>query len=229
MSLPHEQSAKSGVTPVQTAPMQPGASSQRDSSIMYRQDQVAKQQSMNKQYSGGKRGRPRKSKRHRGGSSNSIVVPSFSTPGPPVSGGNQSSTGTSMSTTSAALQGSADGSCDKCIGDASQTPHCQSGACNPQAGGQNGGGCNSCSGDNGLIPIGKTWGCLSGGGKRKTKKIKKHYMWNTKGKRYIAKTYKQHLRGVKLGHTHKTPKKSKRTSNKSKRTSKKSNRKTHRK
>lgn len=46
------------------------------------------------------------------------------------------------------------------------------------------------------------------GGKkaRKTRKFKKHYMWNTKGKRYMAKTYKQHLRGVKLGHTHKKPK-----------------------
>jgi hypothetical protein len=220
MSLPHEQSAKSGVTPVQTAPLQPGASSQRDSSIMYRQDQVAKQQSMNKQYSGGKRGRSkkskkyRKSKRHRGGSSTGIVVPSFSTPGPPVSAGNQSATGTSMSTNSTDLQGKADGSCDKCIGDASQTPHCQSGACNPQAGGgQKGGSCSSC-GDNGLIPVGKTWGCLSGGGKRKTKKFKKHYMWNTKGKRYTAKTYKQHLRGAKLGHTHQKPRKSRKSKRK---------------
>jgi hypothetical protein len=32
-------------------------------------------------------------------------------------------------------------------------------------------------------------------------------MWNTRGKRYFAKTYKQHRRGVKLGHTHKKPKK----------------------
>lgn len=40
-------------------------------------------------------------------------------------------------------------------------------------------------------------------GKRSRKtKFKKHYMWNTKGKRYTAKTHKQHLRGVKLGHTH---------------------------
>lgn len=49
------------------------------------------------------------------------------------------------------------------------------------------------------------WGCMSGG-KRKTRKFKKHYMWNTKGKRYMAKTYKQHLRGAKLGHTHTKPK-----------------------
>lgn len=50
--------------------------------------------------------------------------------------------------------------------------------------------------------------------KTKTKKFKKHYMWNTKGKRYMAKTHKQHLRGVKLGHTHKKPKKSKRRTKK---------------
>tara|TARA_B100001287_G_C22682180_1_gene531148 strand:- start:2655 stop:3161 length:507 start_codon:yes stop_codon:yes gene_type:complete len=50
--------------------------------------------------------------------------------------------------------------------------------------------------------------------KSKTKKFKKHYMWNTKGKRYMAKTHKQHIRGVKLGHTHKKPKKSKRRTKK---------------
>ena len=43
--------------------------------------------------------------------------------------------------------------------------------------------------------------------RRRKKKFKKHYMWNTRGKRYVAKTYKQHIRGVKLGHTHKKPKK----------------------
>ena len=40
----------------------------------------------------------------------------------------------------------------------------------------------------------------------KRKKFKKHYMWNTKGKRYLAKTYKQHIKGSKLGHTPKKPK-----------------------
>ena len=39
-------------------------------------------------------------------------------------------------------------------------------------------------------------------------------MWNTKGKRYMAKTHKQHMRGVKLGHTHKKPKKSSRRTKK---------------
>ena len=61
----------------------------------------------------------------------------------------------------------------------------------------------------------------AGGKKRKSRKMKrntkykKHYMWNTKGKRYTAKTYKQHLRGVKLGHTHKKPKKSRKMNKRS--------------
>ena len=42
-----------------------------------------------------------------------------------------------------------------------------------------------------------------GGRKRKSrKKFRKHYMWDKKGKRYRVKTYKQHLKGVRLGHTH---------------------------
>jgi hypothetical protein len=60
------------------------------------------------------------------------------------------------------------------------------------------------------------WGCMSGG-KRKTRKFKKHYMWNTKGKRYMAKTYKQHLRGKKLGHTHTKPKRKTRKTRRSRR------------
>uniref|UniRef100_A0A6C0J9D6 Uncharacterized protein n=1 Tax=viral metagenome TaxID=1070528 RepID=A0A6C0J9D6_9ZZZZ len=52
--------------------------------------------------------------------------------------------------------------------------------------------------------------------KRKKKKFKKHYMWNTKGKRYLAKTYKQHVKGAKLGHTHKKPNKKKKTKKKRK-------------
>jgi hypothetical protein len=52
---------------------------------------------------------------------------------------------------------------------------------------------------------------------RKKKKFKKHYMWNTKGKRYMAKTYKQHIKGVKLGHTHKKPKKKRKSKKKSRR------------
>ena len=53
--------------------------------------------------------------------------------------------------------------------------------------------------------------------KRKKKKFKKHYMWNTKGKRYLAKTYKQHIKGAKLGHTHKKPRRTKKSKRKTKR------------
>jgi len=61
---------------------------------------------------------------------------------------------------------------------------------------------NNNNNNNNKNPNSKTGGKKA----RKTRKFKKHYMWNTKGKRYMAKTYKQHIRGVKLGHTHKKPK-----------------------
>jgi hypothetical protein len=75
---------------------------------------------------------------------------------------------------------------------------------------------------------------MGGGRRRKTKRkkktFKKHYMWNTKGKRYLAKTYKQHIKGVKLGHTHKKPTRKRKSKRKGKRKSKrKSNRKSKRK
>ena len=56
------------------------------------------------------------------------------------------------------------------------------------------------------------------GGKRKTRVFKKHYMWNTKGKRYLAKTKKQHKKGKKLGHTHVKPKRKTRRRRKKKKT-----------
>ena len=49
---------------------------------------------------------------------------------------------------------------------------------------------------------------------KKGRTFKKHYMWNTKGKKYLAKTYKQHLKGKKLGHTHTKPKKKSRKTRK---------------
>ena len=62
---------------------------------------------------------------------------------------------------------------------------------------------------------------MGGGRRRKTKRkkktFKKHYMWNTKGKRYLAKTYKQHIKGVKLGHSHKKPKRKRKSKRKTKR------------
>ena len=56
---------------------------------------------------------------------------------------------------------------------------------------------------------------LSGG-----KKFKSHYMYTKKGKKYTAKSHKQHLKGVKLGHTHKKPKKSRKNKSKKNRTRK---------
>ena len=65
----------------------------------------------------------------------------------------------------------------------------------------------------GLQPLTPT--PLSGG-----KKFKSHYMYTKKGKKYIAKSHKQHLKGVKLGHTHKKPKKSRKNKSKKNRTRK---------
>ena len=179
MSLPHEQSANSGVTPVQSAPLQDGASSQRQSAVLYRQNQVAKQSSMNTSLSGGKK----KKRRYRGGSGNA-VVPSFNPPGPSVSPVDATTNSQQSNSTSLTVQ--AQNACDKCIGDASNTPTCQSATCNPQAGGkrlQKGGSCGSCGiqmggsgcGNGGLIPNGQTWGCMSGGKRRyrKSRKVRK--------------------------------------------------------
>ena len=150
------------VIPVETVPYQSGASSPGQSAILYRQQQIAKQSAMNK--SGGKRRR----RKYHGGA---LIVPSFNTPGPPVSSGGQSATGASMSANTALSQGSANSVCDKCIGEASNTPLCQGPQCNPQAGGtgkQRGGDCGS----GGLILNGQPWGCLSGG--KKSKKAHKY-------------------------------------------------------
>jgi hypothetical protein len=132
MSLPHQQSSNSGgVMPVQTSPLHPGASSQRESSAMYRAEQQSAQTQAIKTLSGGKR------KAYRGGNG-TVQVPSFSTPGPQVSP--VGATQNSMQTNSTNLQSSANAACDKCIGDVSNTPTCQSPACNPLAGGGQSGG-----------------------------------------------------------------------------------------
>ena len=175
------QDGKYGVVPVTKAPLQPGASSERQSALLYRQDEVAKQNNMNKSLSGGKRRKSRKarksrksrkSRKHRGGKwFITAVVPSFSSPGPVVSPVIMLLVN-SMQTNTTLTQSGANGACDKCIGDASNTPICQGPACNPQH--QKGGsGCSSCTsnGNNGLIPNGQTWGCMSGGKRRKSKKV----------------------------------------------------------
>jgi hypothetical protein len=158
MANSNSNSANTGVVPVESAPLYPGASSPAQSAVMYRQEQTAKQSAMNK--SGGK-----KRRNYRGGAQ---TVPTFNTPGPQVSSGSQNPNASSMSVNSSLTQGSANSVCDKCIGEASNSAVCQGPQCNPQAGGrQKGGNC----GANGLIVNGQPWGCLSGG--KKSKKSKK--------------------------------------------------------
>ena len=55
MSLPHQQSKSGGVIPVQKVPLQQGASSERESALIYRNNQIDKQNHMNKTLSGGKK------------------------------------------------------------------------------------------------------------------------------------------------------------------------------
>ena len=157
MVLPHEQSATSGVTPVESAPLTPGASSQKQSAMMYREQANQSQNSMNK--TGGKK------RRYKGKGGSSTVVPSFPQSGPPTGSSSQSATGNSVSSNLTGTQSNADKACDKCFGDNVQ-PICNTPQCNPQAGG--GGGCGCNSGTNGLVSIGQTWGCMSGGKRRRT-------------------------------------------------------------
>ena len=159
MSLPHEQSESSGVTPFQQVGYQDGASSPRSNAMAYRSSQTQQQQDINTK-GGSKKGR----KRQRAGAG-TVVVPSFASSGPPVSAPGQDVNSNSQNTNSTSLQTQANGSCDSCIGSASNTPHCQSAACNPQTGG------GSCNGS-GLVGPNDTWNCMSGG-KRKYKKSRK--------------------------------------------------------
>ena len=175
-------STNNGIEPVKSAPLYQGASSHRESSMMFTQANASKQNDMNKTLSGGKR-KPRKlhrksnrRKNYKGGNG-TMIVPSFYEPGPAVSSGSQSATGGSITANIASTQGVANAACDKCIGpEASTSAICQGPECNPnheQSGGKMKGG--SCTGAGGLIPNGQTWGCLSGGAKKskKSRKSKK--------------------------------------------------------
>lgn len=159
MSLPHQQSETSGVTPFKQAGYQDGASSPRSNAMAYRSNQTSQQQSINS--TGGSKKRRRKHK-HKGGTGQ-VVVPSFPSSGPPVSAGGQDVNSNSQGTNATHLQTKANGSCDSCIGNASNTAHCQSAACNPQAGG---GTCNG----SGLVGPNQTWACMSGGKSRRKKR-----------------------------------------------------------
>ena len=176
MSLPHEQSDESLVTPVQQAGFESGATDPRSNAITYRSNSVASQQLINS--TGG-------SKKYRGGSG-TLVVPQFNTPGPTVSAGSQTATSNSQSVNITSTQSDAYGNCDSCIGANSATDHCQSAACNPAAVQSGGTSCNSCGNDwagNAIVPLNKmASSCLSGGKKksknsrnsRKHKRTKKH-------------------------------------------------------
>lgn len=182
-TLPHEQSSESGVTPFSQVGYTDGASDPRQNAIMYRQKQIDNQQQINGNKRGG--GKKEKKRKYNGGSS-SVVVPSFSTPGPPVSGPGQDANSNSIGANTTSTQSVANSRCDSCIGDASNTPHCQSAACNPQRGG------GSCNGS-GLIGSNETWGCMSGG-KSKRKKGKKRKLTkkkNTKKKNKKSKKTKK--------------------------------------
>ena len=157
MSLPHQQSESSGVTPFQQVGYQDGASSPRSNAMAYRSSQTQQQQDINTK-GGSKKGR----KRQRAGAG-TVVVPSFASSGPPVSAPGQDVNSNSQNTNSTSLQTQANGSCDSCIGSASNTPHCQSAACNPQTGG------GSCNGS-GLVGPNDTWNCMSGGKSRRKKR-----------------------------------------------------------
>jgi len=156
MSLPHEQSESSGVTPFQQVGYQDGATSPRSNAMAYRSSQTKQQQDINT------KGGSKKRRKYKGGTG-SVVVPSFASSGPPVSAPGQDVNSNSQNTNSTNLQTQANGSCDSCIGDASKTAHCQSAACNPQTGG------GSCNGS-GLVGPNDTWNCMSGGKSRRKKR-----------------------------------------------------------
>ena len=184
-TLPHQQSETSGVTPFQQSGYQDGATSPRSNAMTYRNNQIAQQQDINgnsKTTGGGRR-------KHRGGS-NTVVVPSFPSSGPSVSGPGQDANSNSVGANSTSTQSSANGSCDSCIGDASKTAHCQSSACNPQRGG------GSCNGS-GLIGPNQTWGCMSGGKSRRKRRTKRKRTKRKQTKRKNKKSKKTKKRKTK--------------------------------
>ena len=166
MSYPNHQSGASGVVALQSAPLTRGASNHRDAAQMYRLEQNSKQNAMNK--SGGKKRRKKTRRKIKGGA---IVVPSFSTSGPQVSGGSQNPNTLSAGANSTATQGGANSVCDGCFKHNS-SPVCSTPQCGGQSGGCGGSQCGGYGGDSGLIPDGQPWGCMSGGIRRRTKSKK---------------------------------------------------------
>ena len=159
---PNPNESNSGVIPLENAPLYPGASSPRESALMYREHQINEQNNLNKM--GGKRTQKRKTKSRKTHKGGAITVPSFTTVGPQVSAGNQNPNGASQFANTNLLQSNENGVCDKCF-DPTSSPICDTPQCNAQVGG----GC----GNSGLISDGQTWGCMSGGASRRINKSKK--------------------------------------------------------
>ena len=191
-------SAKYGVEPVMSSPLLNGATSQREQSIAYREQQSTNQNDMNQKFGGRKKTKKTKKtsttrkRKYKGG--NGIIIPSFNTPGPPVSSGSQSSNGLSTGAASAGVTGIANSACDKCIGPASASDICQGPQCNPNAIPQAGG--SGCNGSSGLIQNGQSLGCFSGGSnkmkkrKQSKKKSKKQSKKSKKSKKQSKKSKK---------------------------------------
>ncbi len=183
----------SSVVPnVQTYGFVEGASSPQESAMMTQKQNAAAQNDLNNQHGGYTYTRKKYTKR-RGGSR--IIVPQASTNGMVAAGPND---GNSAATTAAGhlTQSNANAEYDDQVG--------QPGTVTQVAGGKRRRRTRKYRKRN------YQKGCSSRRVRKRVKytakNFKKHYMWNTKGKRYIAKTYKQHMKGVKLGHTHSKPK-----------------------
>jgi hypothetical protein len=202
MSLPHEQSETTTVKPVQQSGFEDGASSPRSNAMVYRQNQIATQTSMNNSY-GGKR-------KYRGGSS-TMTVPQFSQTGPSVSTGSQTANASSQNVNTTNTQSIENSKCDSCIGDNSNTTLCQSSECNPQSGG-------GCGNESGLIGPNNSWGCMSGGKTRQRKKglLRK----KTKKLRNKNKVRKSSKKSSKSRKSRKSRNKNSKKYNKSKKTKK---------
>ena len=170
-----------------------GASSPMQSAFMTQQQNAAAQNALNNQHGG----YTRKNHTERGGGGGSrIIVPQASTGGMVSAGPNDGNSAT-VQAAGTLTQSNAYAKYDNDVG--------QPGTVNQVAGSKRRHRTRKYKKRNHQI------GC-SKNSRRKhvkytSKNFKKHYMWNTKGKRYIAKTYKQHMKGVKLGHTHSKPKK----------------------
>jgi hypothetical protein len=176
----HLGGSKHIIPPAQHSAYPAGATSPSEAAIMNGQSNIDSQSKMINSFNGGSGHQP-------------IVVPQHQELASNQSG-NQGANETTVNVAKALTQGNENASMDELVGGGhfsihhSKKPYGQAPKTHTTQGSI-------------PRPMGR------GGKKTKRNKFKKHYMWNTKGKRYMAKTYKQHIRGAKLGHTHTKPKK----------------------